>query len=45
MGIADGVQAVLIHPERGPQTLLDTMRNDAHDALHHLWDLSRIVSR
>jgi hypothetical protein len=34
---------VLIHPERGIQTVLDTIRNNAHDAFHHGWDLARII--
>jgi hypothetical protein len=36
---ADG--PVLIHPERGAQSLADVARSDAHDAFHHHWDIRR----
>jgi hypothetical protein len=32
---------VLVHPERGEQTVLDVSRNNAHDAHHHEWDIRR----
>jgi hypothetical protein len=32
---------VLIHPERGPQSLDDVARSNAHDAFHHRWDIRR----
>jgi len=32
---------VLIHPERGPQTLADVVATNAHDAFHHRWDIER----
>jgi hypothetical protein len=35
---------VLLHPDRGPQTVLDAIGNNAHDAFHHHLDLTRIVS-
>lgn len=31
----------LEHPERGEVTVLDVTRSNAHDALHHLWDIER----
>lgn len=34
---------VLIHPERGEQTVLDVVRNNAHDAHHHEWDIQRSI--
>ncbi len=36
-------QVVLDHDERGPQRAQDVARNNAHDAYHHLWDVSRIL--
>jgi DinB superfamily len=36
---AEGV--VLIHPERGEQTLVDVAVSNAHDAEHHRWDIGR----
>lgn len=32
---------VLVHPERGGQTLADVVRSNAHDAFHHRWDIER----
>lgn len=32
---------LLIHPERGALTLEDVACANAHDALHHLWDIQR----
>jgi hypothetical protein len=31
----------MIHPERGTITLDDIIRNNAHDAAHHAWDIER----
>ncbi len=42
--MADGAGIVLIHPERGEQTLLDVVRSNAHDAHHHCWDVHRILA-
>ncbi|NKY12477.1 DinB family protein [Cellulomonas hominis] len=39
--LAEGV--VLDHATRGPQRAQDVARNNAHDALHHLHDVRRIV--
>ena len=32
---------VLVHPERGPQSLGDVARSNAHDAYHHRSDIQR----
>jgi hypothetical protein len=36
---SDGV--VLVHPERGGQSLSDVVLANAHDAFHHRWDIER----
>jgi hypothetical protein len=33
----------MIHPERGAVDLADITRSNAHDAVHHLWDIERSV--
>ncbi|RMI13608.1 DinB family protein [Cellulomonas triticagri] len=35
---------VLDHATRGPQSAADVARNNAHDALHHLHDVQRILA-
>jgi hypothetical protein len=37
------VGTILVHPERGAQTLDDVARSNAHDALHHQWDIERTL--
>jgi hypothetical protein len=32
---------VLVHPERGGQSLLDVVLSNAHDGFHHGWDIQR----
>jgi hypothetical protein len=32
---------VLVHPDRGGQTLVEVMASNAHDAVHHRWDIER----
>ena len=32
---------ILIHPERGGQSLSDVVLANAHDAFHHRWDIER----
>ncbi len=32
---------ILIHPERGGQSLSDVVLTNAHDAFHHQWDIER----
>ena len=34
---------VLVHAKRGEQTVPDVVRNNAHDAVHHEWDITRTV--
>jgi hypothetical protein len=38
-------QPVLVHPERGPQSLVEVVRANAHDAFHHQWDIQRALDR
>lgn len=45
VALVENLDVILVHPDRGPQDALDTARNNAHDAFHHSWDLTRIVSR
>lgn len=40
--LADGV--VLEHSTRGTQRAEDVARANAHDAVHHLWDIDRILA-
>ncbi|MYS19966.1 MULTISPECIES: hypothetical protein [unclassified Streptomyces] len=37
-------QVVLRHDTRGPQRAEDVARNNAHDGVHHLWDVRRILA-
>jgi hypothetical protein len=34
---------VLVHPERGELTLSDVVLSNAHDAVHHGWDIERTL--
>jgi hypothetical protein len=34
----------MIHPERGHISRDDIIRNNAHDAVHHLWDIERSLA-
>ena len=38
---SDSAGVVLIHPDRGGQTLADVVVSNAHDAEHHRWDIER----
>ena len=38
---ASQLRPVLVHPERGPQSLVEVVRSNAHDAFHHQWDIQR----
>ena len=40
---SDATGVVLVHPERGNQTLADVMLTNAHDGAHHRWDIERIL--
>jgi hypothetical protein len=35
---------VLVHPERGEQTLAEVVTSNAHDAAHHGWDIARTLT-
>jgi hypothetical protein len=34
---------VMLHSERGAMEIFDVVASNAHDALHHCWDLTRIL--
>ena len=34
----------LRHSDRGRQSVEEVARNNAHDAIHHLWDIERIIN-
>ncbi len=36
---------VMLHSERGAMELFDVVASNAHDALHHRWDLTRILQQ
>jgi hypothetical protein len=38
------LRPVLVHPERGPQSLVEVVRSNAHDAFHHQWDIERALN-
>jgi hypothetical protein len=40
-----GEDGTRTHPERGPQTVTDVVRTNAHDVHHHLHDVRRILGR
>jgi hypothetical protein len=35
---------VLQHPERGAFAVVDVVRSNSHDALHHAWDIKRSLA-
>jgi hypothetical protein len=39
--LAVTADVLLLHPERGELDLADVMRGNAHDSLHHRWDIER----
>ncbi len=41
VGRSSPTGTVVIHPERGEQSLSDVVVSNAHDCLHHLWDVER----
>ena len=43
VGLSEPAAVTLVHPDRGPQSLLDVARSNAHDTDHHGWDLGRIL--
>jgi hypothetical protein len=40
---AEPAGVVMLHSERGAMELADVVASNAHDAIHHCWDLSRIL--
>jgi hypothetical protein len=40
-----GLDLEMIHPERGRISRDDIIRNNAHDAVHHVWDIERSLAR
>jgi hypothetical protein len=43
VALATEARVVLVHAERGEQRTADVVRNNAHDASHHLWDIRRTL--
>lgn len=43
VGLSSRVGTVLVHPERGEQSLSDVVHSNAHDAFHHRWDIERTL--
>ena len=41
--VAQEHSVVLAHESRGPQSVHDVVRSNAHDAFHHGWDIRRIL--
>jgi hypothetical protein len=41
--VAQAHDVVLAHASRGPQSVHDVVRSNAHDAFHHGWDIARIL--
>jgi hypothetical protein len=42
---AGAAAVVLNHPERGWLTVLEVVRSNCHDVVHHEWDIQRSISR
>jgi hypothetical protein len=43
--LADRAGITLVHPERGVLAVIDVVRSNAHDALHHRWDIERSIEK
>ena len=43
ISLAEESDVTLDHPKQGPHTALDVARTNAHDTVHHLWDVTRCV--
>lgn len=41
---AMAADVVLVHPDRGQQTVSDVIRSNAHDGHHHQWDIVRSLA-
>jgi hypothetical protein len=42
--LAQALDVVLAHETRGPQSVADVVRSNAHDAFHHAMDIRRILA-
>lgn len=42
--LAIPLKVTLVHATRGKQTIQDIARNNAHDGVHHAWDVQRILN-
>jgi hypothetical protein len=42
---AERARVVMLHSERGAMELFDVVASNTHDALHHRWDVSRILQQ
>jgi hypothetical protein len=42
--LAESSGAVLVHPERGEQSVEEVVRGNVHDAVHHHWDIARSIA-
>jgi hypothetical protein len=40
-----GSGVALVHPDRGDMSLADVTLSNAHDGVHHRWDIARILRR
>jgi hypothetical protein len=43
VGLSSRAGTVLVHPERGEQSLSDVVHSNAHDGFHHGWDIERTL--
>jgi hypothetical protein len=41
--LAEQSRAVLVHPDRGEQSVEEVVRGNVHDAVHHHWDIERSI--
>lgn len=41
--LASPLKVTLVHATRGKQSVQDIARNNAHDGIHHAWDIQRIL--
>jgi hypothetical protein len=44
VALAGRTGAVLVHPERGEQSVEEVVRGNVHDAVHHGWDIARSIA-
>jgi hypothetical protein len=43
--LADTAGVVLAHPDRGEQSVIDVVRSNAHDTVHHMGDIRTMIGR